>query len=120
MKQARVLVLEDDYYLAMDLQDALEAAGNMVIGPFADPAEARVALGAERPDCALVDLNLGRGISFELPRELMRLAIPFAFVTGYDRTAIPEEFAETMRVEKPIAAHKVAEIAGRMLAAQRV
>jgi DNA-binding response OmpR family regulator len=119
LRDVRVLVLEDDYYLATDLQVALEAAGAHVIGPFADAVDASQALAADQPDCALVDLNLGRGISFELPHQLAQRSVPFAFVTGYDRDAIPEEFTETIRVEKPIAPHKVAEIAGRLVSVQR-
>lgn len=98
-----VLILEDDYYLATDLQDTLEDAGARVLGPFACVATATDALAADRPDCALLDLNLGNGISLDLPRLLARQAIPFAFVTGYDRAAIPSEFASYARAEKPIA-----------------
>jgi DNA-binding response OmpR family regulator len=118
LDHARVLVLEDDYYLATDLQDALEAAGAQVIRPFAETADAADALSTNRPDCALVDLNLGKGISFELPQELARQSMPFAFVTGYDRTAIPDEFAEHIRIEKPAATGKVTEIVARLLRAQ--
>jgi DNA-binding NtrC family response regulator len=119
LQNARVLVLEDDYYLATDLQAALEAAGANVIGPFANTADAAAALASDRPDCALVDLNLGRGINFELPQQLARRSVPFAFVTGYDRAAIPEEFASTIRVEKPIALQKVAQVTETLLSAQR-
>lgn len=119
LRSARVLVLEDDYYLATDLQVALENEGARVVGPFADAVDAAQALATDPPDCALVDLNLGRGISFELPHELARRSIPFAFVTGYDRSSIPGEFAATVRVEKPVAAQKVAKIAERLLIAQR-
>ncbi|QNE33024.1 response regulator [Sphingomonas sp. NBWT7] len=116
LQNARILILEDDYYLATDLQAALEAAGAQVVGPFADPADAAHALKSNAPNCALVDLNLGRGIDFELPQELARQSIPFAFVTGYDRDAIPDTFAGTARVEKPVAPQKVVEIVRLLLA----
>jgi DNA-binding NtrC family response regulator len=116
---ARILVLEDDYYLATDLETALEDAGAHVIGPFADAVAAAEALAADPPDCALIDLNLGEGICLDVPRELVRRSIPFAFVTGYDRTAIPEEFANTVRVEKPVAAQQAARMIERLLPAYR-
>jgi DNA-binding NtrC family response regulator len=119
LRQARILVLEDDYYLATDLQNALEAAVASVVGPFADAAGAVEALAAEPPDCALVDLNLGQGMCFDVPHELARRVIPFAFVTGYDRTAIPDEFAATARVEKPVAAQQAAKIAEQLMTAHR-
>lgn len=109
-----VLILEDDYYLAMDLQDALQAAGATVMGPFACPSAAADALVERLPDCALLDLNLGNGMSFDLPRELARRSIPFAFVTGYDRAAIPAEFATVERAEKPVAIGKAVELVDRM------
>ena len=117
--QARILVLEDDYYLATDLQDVLEAAGATVVGPFRDTSDAILALANGCPDCAFVDLNLGGGISFELPRELARLAVPFAFVTGYDRAAIPEEFTNVVRIEKPVGSTKVVALARQLLAPHR-
>lgn len=119
LAKARVLLLEDDYYLATDLQNALEEAGARVVGPFADAHGAAEALAADPPDCALIDLNLGQGMNFDVPRELARRAIPFAFVTGYDRAAIPEEFVATVRVEKPLAAQQAANIAGQLLTTQR-
>jgi len=117
--RARVLVLEDDYLLATDLQYALEAAGAQVVGPFSDATGASEALAADPPDCALVDLNLGQGMCLDVPRELALRAIPFAFVTGYDRQAIPAEFAATTRVEKPVVAHQAASVAEQLLAVQR-
>lgn len=110
LQDARVLILEDDYYQAMDLQDALEEAGAKVIGPFADAADAAQALSERLPDCALVDLNLGAGLSFELPHELQRRSVPFAFITGYDDAVIPHDFSGNPRAQKPIVTATAARI----------
>ena len=115
LTDARILVLEDDYYLATDLQAALEAAGAVVIGPFSDEAEADRAIATALPDCAFLDLNLGGGPTFALPRALMRQGVPFAFVTGYDAEAIPAEFDGVERIEKPIDTRKLARAAAFML-----
>lgn len=115
---AKVLVLEDDYYLATDLQEALEGAGATVIGPCADAPGALRLLVEQRPDCALLDVNLGHGPSYELPRELTRSGVPFAFVTGYDREVIPAEFAQAERLEKPVAPRDVARVAARLVQAR--
>jgi DNA-binding response OmpR family regulator len=115
LHNSKVLVLEDDYYLATDLQKALEAAGAQVIGPFPDAESATRALAELRPDCALLDVNLGKGPSFELPRALTDAAVPFAFVTGYDRETIPAEFAHVVRLEKPLAPGKVVEAITHLL-----
>ncbi|MCC2977041.1 hypothetical protein LK533_10195 [Sphingomonas sp. PL-96] len=115
LRGARILVLEDDYYLACDLQNALERAGATVLGPFAAEADARHALDAGRPDCAFLDVNLGAGISFCFPDTLAERAIPFAFVTGYDREVIPDAFATVERLEKPVEAARVQVAAARLL-----
>lgn len=116
LRGARILVLEDDYYLARDLQDALERAGATVLGPFGAEADARHALDAMLPDCALLDVNLGAGISFSFPDTRAERSIPFAFVTGYDRGVIPDAFATVERLEKPVEPDRVQAAAARLLA----
>ncbi len=96
----RVLVIEDDYYIATDEQQALQGAGAVVIGPCAQASDAMAYDGPV--DCAVVDINLGRGPSFEAAATLRRRGVPFLFTTGYDAGAIPREFADVPRLEKPI------------------
>lgn len=113
----RILVLEDDFYLATDLQDVLEEAGARIIGPFCDEASAEEALRQARPDCALLDLNLGSGPTYDLPRLLQEQNVPFAFVTGYDPVAIRAEFADVPCTQKPIASRMAVDLARRLLKA---
>lgn len=47
---ANILILEDDYYLATDLQDVLEAAGGTVLGPFPDEVEAGRSVASGDPN----------------------------------------------------------------------
>ena len=115
LARAAILVLEDDYYLAEDLLRTLEEAGATVLGPCPGPAEAERLIEGRRPDCAFLDLNLGGGPSFDFPRALTRAGIPFAFVTGYDRQAIPDEFAAVERLEKPVEPRNVVAVAARLL-----
>lgn len=96
----RIMVVEDIYYLAMDMKKALEDTGAEVVGPFPDLQGALESL--ESLDCAVLDINLGRGTSFELARALNSLGVPFVFITGYDQSAIPAEFADVPRLEKPV------------------
>lgn len=98
----RVLVVEDDFYLATDEQSALERAGATVIGPAARAEDALRLVDAEAIDCAVVDINLGEGPSFALAAALQERAIPFLFTTGYDAAAIPDAFGSVERLEKPI------------------
>ena len=97
----RILIVEDDFFLAIDEQSALEGAGAHVVGPFADE-DAGVAAVAAGLDCAVLDLNLGDGPSFAVAVALRAKNIPFLFVTGYNVGAIPPEFRDVNRVQKPV------------------
>ena len=98
----RILVVEDDYYLATDTARALRGAGAEVMGPYATEEDARAELNEQRPDAAVVDINLGRGPSFKLAETLKDGCIPFVFTTGYDVEVIPAEFDSVERLQKPL------------------
>lgn len=97
----RVLVVEDEFYLADDFRKWLENAGAVVAGPTGNVAEAAVILGSEKPDAAVVDINLGYGPTFELASKLRAEGVPFIFATGYDEASIPAQHVNTPRLEKP-------------------
>ena len=95
----RVLVLEDDYLLATDLERWLKCAGAVVVGPFAGTEEALQALAENPPHAALLDINLGDAPSFEMAGALDQASIPFVFVTGYE--GLPERWRHIPHVVKP-------------------
>lgn len=97
-----VMIVEDAFYLAMELRRALEGAGASVLGPFADEDSARAGLARGNPDCAVLDVNLGDGASFVLAQELRARKVPILFLTGYDRSVIPREFEGVALLKKPL------------------
>jgi DNA-binding response OmpR family regulator len=104
----RVLVVEDDYYLATDTARALKAAGVTVLGPVPNEAAAREAIETGNPTAAVVDINLGSGPAFGVARLLTERAVPFIFLTGYDQTAIPPDFAQAPSLRKPVEFRSIA------------
>lgn len=60
--RGRVLVAEDDYFVAMMLEDALQGAGYTVIGPVATGEAALQLAAAEAPDLVLMDIRLAGAI----------------------------------------------------------
>jgi DNA-binding response OmpR family regulator len=98
----RILVLEDDYYLAGDTANALRAAGAEVVGPFPQETPAIQAVYDGDLTGAVVDLNLGGGPTFATARALRQAQVPFIFLTGYDRSSIREGFDEVPQLEKPV------------------
>lgn len=114
---AKVLVVEDDFYLASDLGGALRSAGAEVLGPLASCAQAGAAITLSPPDCAVIDINLGQGPDYKLAEQLRGAKVPFLFVTGYDQDSIPERFRDVPCVQKPVAlrmvSHTVADLVQR-------
>ncbi|MGX7703690.1 PAS domain S-box protein [Methylobacterium sp. Gmos1] len=113
----RVLVVEDDFYLATDAARALEGAGAEVAGPCATEEDARAELDGQRPDAVVVDINLGSGPSFRLAETLKDRGIPFVFTTGYDAEVIPAEFVGVERLEKPFQLRQIVGAVARLTAA---
>ncbi len=111
----RILVAEDEYLLADDLRGALVDAGAEVLGPVPSVEQAAGLLGAESViDFALLDVNLRGEMVFEIADALKERGIPFAFVTGYDRSAIPERYADVRIFDKPLRPEHVAGLVSRL------
>ena len=105
---ARVLVVEDQLLIAMDLEQILGGHGVAQVDTAASPAEALRKLQAFTPDVAILDVNLGGESCAPVADELARRQIPFAFATGYsDRSQIPERFLAAPVVRKPFEADSV-------------
>lgn len=102
LRGRRVLVVEDEYYIATDMADALQRAGAIILGPCRNEIDALTQLAKHRPDAVVLDINLGQGVSFKLAEHLNDRGIPFVFVTGYDNGTIPEKFQSFERLTKPL------------------
>lgn len=113
----RILLAEDEFYLANDTARALDGVGAAVLGPFATEAAALECLGRDAPTGAVIDIDLGGRLSFVLARSLVARGVPFVFVTGYGEEAIPPEFAEVPRLEKPVALRRIVASLARTLGA---
>lgn len=61
LKGARILVVEDEPFIAFDLMMAIEESGAVAIGPAATVAEALDFIGNDPPDGAILDVNLPDG-----------------------------------------------------------
>lgn len=95
-------MVEDEYFIAVDVVERLEAAGAAVIGPVATTGEALSLIETERLDGAILDLNLDGDMSFQVADALQARAIPFVLATGYGRERIPTRFAGVALCKKQI------------------
>lgn len=102
----RVLVVEDEYILAAEIEHMLMALGHRVLGPVSGVDEAFAILGSGEPrvDCALLDVNLGGEQVYPLAAVIRSAGVPLVFATGYGQEALPPEWRSAARVQKPFAA----------------
>ncbi|MDR7124529.1 hypothetical protein [Pseudotabrizicola sp. 4114] len=101
-----VMIVEDDFLIAIDLADHFRTARAHVLGPFSTVAAARSHTG--KAEMAVLDLNLRGHKVYPLADELMDAAVPFVFYSAQDLAAIPRRFAHIARLPKPLAAHEAA------------
>jgi CheY-like chemotaxis protein len=98
----RVLVVEDEYFIADDLVRALERRGAEVVGPASTVQQALELLSSTAEiSGAVLDVNLRGERVFPLADELMRRGVPFVFATGYDQGSLPEANRQVPCWEKP-------------------
>jgi DNA-binding response OmpR family regulator len=102
LRSAKALVVEDETILFLSFEDELKDLGFGSIVHARDVDEALLAIERDRPDLAILDVNLDGDRVFPVARKLAEAKVPFFFVTGYLPESIPEEWAQTVVLPKPI------------------
>lgn len=96
----RILILEDDPLIALDLQLIVEGCGHEVVHLCESLAELRDHLD-DGPDFAFLDVDLPDGKSYELAARLDERRVPFAFVSGSRPGELPEHLRHAHFIPKP-------------------
>jgi PAS domain S-box-containing protein len=116
----RILVIEDEPLVSMDIESCLAEAGSTVVGPANSVTRARQLIESERFDGALVDANLAGQPVDELARALAARDIPFVFLTGYGRDSLPAAFRDAGIIGKPYTHEQLVAATGQMLNGRQV
>ena len=104
----RILVVENETLITMDLESTLLQRGNEVVGPFATVDEALRAVAAERAVAgAILDINLGDEKAFPVADALADRGVPFVFLTGYEREILPARHRDRPAATKPFSARNL-------------
>ena len=97
-----VLVVEDEFLIALDLELLLRRHGWRVLGPAATVAAALRLLVGATPDVALLDVNLGGELVTPVAEELRARGVPFVLASAYDRHGLTAAaLAGALNVGKP-------------------
>jgi light-regulated signal transduction histidine kinase (bacteriophytochrome) len=106
----RILVVEDDIVIGMNLVDGLVEADATVVGPFTELAKGLAGAVECQFDIALLDVNLNGKPSWPIASLLTDQDIPIIFLTGYsDSAQRPERFREIPTLLKPYSVTLVVE-----------
>ena len=104
----RVLVVEDEYFIADDMVRVLQKLGANVVGPV-QTAEKAMALLQDSPvDVAVLDINLRGRMVFPVADALRNRGVPFVFATGYTEAAVPPDYSDVPLWEKPFQPEELA------------
>ena len=99
---ARVLVVEDDFIISMELQSVLTEAGAVIAGACRTVKEALALVDDDDLALAILDIRLGKDTIAPVARQLTRRGIPFVFYTGQVETdPIRAEWPDCRIVPKP-------------------
>lgn len=93
-----ILIVEDDPFIAMDLEDTFSQNGYNIIGPCADVSTGLRLLKLVRPDVAMLDYNLGRETSIPLAKTLHKEKIPYVFLSGQVERVVTDHDLPVMQV----------------------
>jgi len=116
----RILIVEDEPLVAMDVQAMLQDAGMEIVGPAATSEAALGLVGSDQIDAALLDANLGGRRVDEVALALSQSGIPFAFATGYGRESLPQAFAGAPVITKPFAESELLRVVRGLLSSRKI
>lgn len=108
LERRRILVVEDEYLLALGIVDEIEDHNGVVIGPVTTLEQGFTALRDHAPDACILNIRLGPNMVYDLADKLLERDIPFIFASAETRENIPDRFDNVPLHGKPIEMIKAA------------
>ncbi len=114
-RRLRILIVEDEMLVAMNIEDMLLELGHEVAGLAGRLSPALALAGEAQFDVAMLDVNLAGEQSFPIADALAERGIPYLFATGYGREGLASGHEETPVLQKPYRDKQVEAALKRML-----
>lgn len=118
MTDIRVLIVEDDPFIAMDIESAVaeqlgSAAELIVVESITQAHQA----SASKLSCALLDIDVVGGKTFDVAASLLAKGTPFAFVSGSTPSDVPERLRSVPFLRKPFSTRDIVSFVSDAVAA---
>lgn len=108
MSDIRILIVEDDPFIAMDIETAVsEQFGSAAELIVVDSVSLAQRAAAARLSCALLDIDVVGGKTFGVAAGLLKNGTPFAFVSGSAPGEVPEHLRNVRFLRKPFSTHEI-------------
>jgi DNA-binding response OmpR family regulator len=122
LRDFRVLVVEDEFLIAMELDAVLQEAGFTVVGPVSSVGEALDAIQAERPDAAVLDVSLYGQRVTPVAQVLLSIETPFVLTSAYQPSDLAPDaaLASARNLGKPTPHAELVKVLLEMAAARPV
>lgn len=114
LRGRRVMIVEDEMLVAMELESLLLEQGCSVVGPAPSAARALALLKEELPDAAILDVNLNGHTAMPVAEALSEQGVPFLLATGYSQ-ALQPELRDAPRVDKPVDHDRLVRVLANLL-----
>jgi two-component SAPR family response regulator len=116
LRGRRVMIVEDELLVAMEMESLLEEQGCSVLGPAPTVDRALDLLDRERPDAAILDVNLDGQTAIPVAAALNAQGIPFLLATGYGNAqGSAPELKDAPRIDKPVSHDRLVRVLARIL-----
>ena len=115
----RILVVEDEVLIALEIEERLERLGCEIVGPVGRLERALELARSAALDGALLDVNVKGGLVYPVAEELLARKVPVVLSTGYAPNTLLPEFRDLPCLRKPFGAGQLENMAREAFASRR-
>jgi len=111
IERPKVLVVEDEFIIALDLSETVKDLGYALEGPYADKEHAFIAIEEELPDCAILDVFTADGEVYPLADALTEAGVPIIFHSGHvSPSEVRQRYPDAWACAKPCSPDKLIDV----------